>query len=112
MALNFPQKHEIQLKKAPLHEVVCQVKYPPILRIANELPIEFQDAIRNRFPVLEIERGVLVQFPSVNGTDAPHFEPYLKIFRFSTSDRKASVALTTDFFCDGDQRLLSLVRFP
>lgn len=98
MALIFPQKQEIQLKKSPLNEVVCQVKFPPILRIANELPIEFQDAIRTRFPGLEIERGVLVKLPSINGADIPHFEPSPKIFRFSTSDGKASVALTTDFF--------------
>ena len=98
MTLNFPRKQEIQLRKAPLHEVVCQVKFPPILRIANELPIEFQDAIRTRFPGLEIERGVLVQFPSINGTETPRVESSPKIYRFSSPDRKASVALTTDFF--------------
>lgn len=55
MAINFPHKDEIPLSSPPLIEVVCQVRFPPILQIAKEVPSEFQEGVRHRFPQLELE---------------------------------------------------------
>jgi uncharacterized protein (TIGR04255 family) len=44
--LYFPEVDDIRLQRVPLTEVIGQVRFPPILRIANENPVEFQEKIR------------------------------------------------------------------
>ncbi len=98
MALNFPHNPEIRLERPPLVEVVCQVRFPVILRIAREEPSEFQELIRRRFPLLEMEQSVLVQFPGLSGEGAPVAEAQAKIYRFRTPDTHTSISLAVDFF--------------
>ena len=98
MILNFVNKPEIKLKKSPLDEVICQVKFSPILSIAKELPTDFQGIIRDRFPGFDIQQGVIFQFPSTGATDKPIVDTTPKIYNFLTVDKKSTVALTTDFF--------------
>jgi uncharacterized protein (TIGR04255 family) len=98
MSLNFPQKPEVRLGRSPLDEVICQVKFPPILRITREPPIEFQEAIRERFPGLEAEQGVKVKFPEIGESGKPVVESSPKLYRFIASDQKSNVALAPDFF--------------
>jgi uncharacterized protein (TIGR04255 family) len=47
---HFPQYPDIPLRQAPLREVICQVRFSPIFRIATELPSDLQDRIRAWFP--------------------------------------------------------------
>jgi uncharacterized protein (TIGR04255 family) len=97
MVLNFPKMQEIKLNKPPLDEVICQVRFLPILSIARELPTDFQESIRDRFPGFEVQQGVLLQFPTTGVNEKPIMEPTPKIYRFLTADKRSSVALTTDF---------------
>ena len=53
MPIQFPEVEEVRLDRPPLDEVVCQVRFPSILRIAQEEPAAFQDLIRKRFPGFE-----------------------------------------------------------
>jgi uncharacterized protein (TIGR04255 family) len=48
--LPFPQWHRTLYHRNPLIEVVCQLKFPPVLRIDAELPAAFQEQIRSEFP--------------------------------------------------------------
>ncbi|MBE3087684.1 MAG: TIGR04255 family protein, partial [Chloroflexi bacterium] len=50
-------------------EVICQVRFPPVLRIEADLPVEFQDRVRQRFPLYkgEDEAG-----PLFSGAGIPH----------------------------------------
>lgn len=98
MGITFPQQPEVRLKKSPLREVLCQVRFPPILRIGKEAPVDFQEAIRNRYPGLEVEQGVLLQFGINPVVEKPTMETSPKIYRFKSLDSKSSVALATDFF--------------
>ena len=41
-------------KKAPLIEVIYQLRFPIILKIDTELPSNFQESIRSRYPNLNI----------------------------------------------------------
>ena len=36
--------------KNPLGEVICQLRFPEILKIGTEVPADFQDAIRDEYP--------------------------------------------------------------
>jgi uncharacterized protein (TIGR04255 family) len=98
MSLYFPFKPEVRLGKSPLAEVICQVKFSPILRISKEQPIQFQEAIRDYFPSLKVEQGVRLQFPGVDGSGEPNVEAIPRIYRFSTLDGNANIALAVDFY--------------
>ncbi len=98
MAINFPKKQEVQLENAPLEEVICQVKFPPILRISQEIPIDFQDAIRHQFPGLKIEAGISFNIPSQDKSQEQPFEFTPRMYRFLSADEKSHVVLTADFF--------------
>ena len=96
MPLDFPAVEDIHLVNAPLREVICQVRFPTILRIAHEEPTEFQDRIRARFPVLEIERSVVVETEGVKPGGRVGFPP--PVFRFLSPDRTRTVSLGPDFY--------------
>jgi uncharacterized protein (TIGR04255 family) len=46
----FPSSDRVIFERNPLAEVVCELRFPPILRIASELPAEFQERIRPSYP--------------------------------------------------------------
>lgn len=48
----FPDSPRIVYAANPLVEVICQLRFPPILRIDSEVPSAFQERIRNQYPVL------------------------------------------------------------
>ncbi|MEW6718334.1 MAG: TIGR04255 family protein [Chloroflexota bacterium] len=99
MTIKFPSKPDIPLKNAPLVEVVCQVRFPPILRINTEEPSEFQEEIRDRFPKIEIEQGILLRLPVPGSGGVPSAEAQGKMtYRFRTKDEGVTVSLASDFF--------------
>jgi len=46
-------------EKSPLVEVICQLRYPPILSIDTKTPADFQDTVRESFPRYQrnVEKG-------------------------------------------------------
>ncbi|MBN1313814.1 MAG: TIGR04255 family protein [Anaerolineales bacterium] len=98
MAINFPIKPEIRLQNPPLSEVVCQVRFPALLRILNEMPVDFQDHIRSRFPELGIEHNISVRLPKSDSIEKPATEGGEKIYRFSTDDKTSAASLAVNFF--------------
>jgi len=98
MTLNFPKPQEVRLDRSPLSEVICQVKFPPILRIGKDSPTNFQESIRNRFPGLEIDQGVIQPLGINPVSENPVVGTLPKLYRFKTYDSKSYVALTYDFF--------------
>ncbi|MDY7079701.1 MAG: TIGR04255 family protein [Chloroflexota bacterium] len=93
----FPERDDVRLERAPLAEVICQVRFPSVLRIANEQPVAFQERIRGQFPQLGIEHGVLVQM-AAPGTEPPSTEPKSRIFRFKSLDEHTVVSLGLNFY--------------
>lgn len=49
----FPPTPRVLYAKNPLEEVVCQLRFPPILRIDAETPVAFQEAVRDIFPLYQ-----------------------------------------------------------
>lgn len=49
----FPDSKRVFYGKNPLVEVVCQLRFPPILRIDSEAPAAFQEKIRVAFPLYQ-----------------------------------------------------------
>jgi uncharacterized protein (TIGR04255 family) len=57
----FPAVDRVIYQRNPLVEVICQVRFPAVLRIDVEPPAAFQDVIRHDFPV----------FTETSGFEAP-----------------------------------------
>lgn len=64
----FPASPRVIYARTPLREVICQLRFPPILRVEAQVPADFQDRVRDRFPLLErsqpINSAILSQLPS------------------------------------------------
>lgn len=46
----FPEYPRYRYEKHTLQNVICQLRFPTILRIGTEQPSDFQDSIRDRLP--------------------------------------------------------------
>lgn len=95
--LCFPQREDIRLQRAPLAEVICQVRFPPILRIASEQPVAFQERIRERFPQLTVEQGMIVRAAPLE-EEPPLAKSEPRIFRFKSPDGHTVVSLALNFY--------------
>lgn len=98
MALHFPNVRDIPLQHAPLTEVVCQVRFPAILKITQTQPVEFQELIRKRFPVLEVEHGIRIGIPKIVGDAQPDIESTEALYRFRSPSDPIVVTLARDFY--------------
>lgn len=55
--MKFPESERVIYEKNPLVEVIGQLQFPSILRISQQPPAEFQDRIRDDYPVFEFSSG-------------------------------------------------------
>lgn len=46
----FPSAPRVLYARNPLVEVICQLRFPTILRIGSEMPVDFQDRVRREYP--------------------------------------------------------------
>ncbi|MDT7533364.1 TIGR04255 family protein [Sphingobium sp. SA2] len=94
----FPASPRVIYDKTPLREVICQFRFPPVLRVEAQTPADFQDRVRDRFPLLErsqpVNANILAQLPSdlLNSLGAP-INNTSYIFR---ADDGAHLTLTPD----------------
>ena len=59
----FPESERVVYRKNPLVEVVCQLRFPAVLRIDVEPPAQFQSHIRSEYPVLNDRSNDIVGLP-------------------------------------------------
>jgi uncharacterized protein (TIGR04255 family) len=71
--MRFPPSERVRYKKNPLVEVICQLRFPKILRIEKEPPVDFQEAIRDSYPRLEASQAFDLAVPVGGQTNAPPF---------------------------------------
>lgn len=101
MALAFPhQSDDLRLQRSPLAEVVCQVRFPPILSIPEKAPAALQDRIRKRFPHYEVEDTVLFRLDTSSGFPVPSSQQQAvsRIYKFLSRKRADTATLAIDFF--------------
>ncbi len=102
----FPQSDRVIYAKNPLKAVICQLRFPPILRITTELPMSFQDRLKQEYPFFQEKpvislplQGVVEQTrevieSSIPGKPAPGYD-------FISADQHWTVSLTRDFLALG-----------
>jgi uncharacterized protein (TIGR04255 family) len=93
--MQLPEKERVIYKRNPLVEVVSQLQFPQILKIVNQDPVEFQDAIRADYPVLEISREVVVV--DVGGDRSPDTQRLNTVYHFKSEDLQWQVSLSRNF---------------
>jgi len=49
----FPESERVIYDKNPLEKVICELRFPQILRIESEAPAPFQDRIRGDYPLIK-----------------------------------------------------------
>lgn len=67
----FPEAPRVLYHKSTLTEVVCQLRFPAILKIDSEIPAAFQELVRQDYPEytesvelrVEIQKGASEQLP-------------------------------------------------
>jgi uncharacterized protein (TIGR04255 family) len=95
--MNLPEFKRVIYKRNPLMEVVCQLRFPPILKISHQEPVEFQDEIRFQYPLFETTR---TQVPSEISKIAQQFGLPLQsdiAYSFKSEDQRWNLSITKDF---------------
>jgi len=95
--MKLPEFERVIYKNNPLTEVVCQLRFPPILKISHEEPADFQDKIRANYPLFETTKS---QIPSEIATIVSQFGLPLQsdiAYTFKSEDQKWKLSITKDF---------------
>ncbi|PWB56016.1 MAG: hypothetical protein C3F13_02845 [Anaerolineales bacterium] len=101
--MQFPETERVVYHKNPLIEVICQLRFPPILSIESELPTKFQEAIRGDYPLFNQNVEIQVKVtddPTMKLPDIVNLPPTTiknKNYEFLSSDEKWKVNLTNSF---------------
>lgn len=59
----FPISPRVIYRQNPLVEVICQIRFPPILRIDTEPPARLQESIRGEYPHYSEASNATIQLP-------------------------------------------------
>src|SRR5258708_18597221 len=101
----FPEVPRAIYKQNPLQQVICQLRFPPILKIDADVPADFQEKIRNEFPNYSQTVGLNLEVPQqISEQPIPPellrnlFQTTtIKNYEFSSEDGKWKVNLTHTF---------------
>jgi len=99
----FPEQKRIIYKKNPLERVICQLRFPPILKIETEIPATFQEKIRKDFPSFleksEFQVEVPISAPGHVASDGPGkiIQSVSKNLEFSSENDEWKINFTRSF---------------
>lgn len=100
----LPKVKRVLYNKNPLERVICQLRFPPILKIDSELPSNFQEAIREIFPSYQQKVEILQEITQIKGRNSPQElrqeikkSTTIKNHNFATDDGIWQLNLTRTF---------------
>jgi uncharacterized protein (TIGR04255 family) len=96
--MSLPDVPRVIYGKNPLQAVICQLRFPPILRIAAEPPANFQDQIRQEYPLFRERTGFVAPGipPEMLQALQSELSPFLgsgRTFDFLTTDEQWQLSL-------------------
>ncbi len=95
----FDHRSRTHYPNAPVHEVVCQLRFPTILSINTTEPADFQETIRDAFPQYVRQQQALP--PKIQGVGTPNArleqQPSITNYTFLSADNRWKINLTRDF---------------
>jgi len=99
----FPEAKRVVYHKNPLDRVICQLRFPPILKIDTELPAKFQESIGNDFPEFREKEEAILPLPQIEQWEIPWdtlrniMPTKIKNYEFVSEDKLWHVNLTRTF---------------
>lgn len=91
----FPFAERVVYGRNPLNEVICQLRFPSLLRLQAQAPFEFQEAVQADFPIygqsesqIELPIQIAELVPAI-----PRFPSH----RFLSEDENWTITLQPDF---------------
>ena len=94
----FSNKSRCRYRESQLGEVICQLRFPEILTIAANAPVEFQEAIRDEYP--QFSRRQEAPAPRITGAPGNltlQNQPAVINYQFASADGVWRVNLTSKF---------------
>ena len=115
----FPRSLREIYSANPLEQVICQLRYPAILKISTSSPAQFQDAIRNTYPLYEAQKPTNVQTPDgfpkeiADLIAAVPFPPDMQLaeHHFLTESRARQISLTQNFIAVSERQYTRWEKF-
>ena len=102
--MTFPETERVIYRDNPLQQVICQLRFPTILRIDTESPADFQEHVRHLFPGFrETHDDTIHQLPDAISQSLPPDIASLispksnPRFQFVSKSGYWTIALTRDF---------------
>jgi len=101
--MTFPDAPRLFYKKNPLTKVICQLRFPAILKIDAEVPDKFQERIRDVFPEFAEKEQVALPIIKNAQIDIPADALQTiksagnKNYEFSSEDKVWTINLTRTF---------------
>jgi uncharacterized protein (TIGR04255 family) len=99
----FPDAPRVLYDRNTLDTVICQLRFPQILRIEAEEPVAFQERIRTDYPILntraqlDLATALPEDMAKIVGENFPLPIRQGKAYDFSTSDEKWKATLAGNF---------------
>jgi uncharacterized protein (TIGR04255 family) len=87
----FPDSPRVLYDKAPLKTVICQLRFPAVLKIESEVPSNFQQRIRHILPLTERNEGPAFPLPIPKNVNEVLVGAIG--YTFLTEDRRTSIQL-------------------
>ncbi len=95
----FSDVERVVFSTNPLEEVICQLRFPSILKIGAAPPVQFQEEIRERYPLYGLHAAMAIAIPpdlaGVVGKDFP-FAPGVATHQFTSVDETNILTLNRD----------------
>lgn len=97
----FAESPRVIYERNPLTSVICQVRFPPILRINAEQPAQFQESIRAGFPRYANRQAEIPGLPQdigslVSGMGLVGFPGSSPVHEFATVDKRYIITLEAE----------------
>lgn len=90
----FSDRPRTHYPQSPIHEVICQLRFPTILSINNAEPADFQEQIRDIFPQYARKQDAMPP-KVIDGKLTP--QPSVTNYHFVSQDSRWKINLTKDF---------------
>jgi uncharacterized protein (TIGR04255 family) len=93
----FPVSERVIYDNNTLDEVICQLRFPTILRISSSDPADFQDEVRSEYPLFQrVEAtGLPSEVLRVVGRDIAF--PSHRQYQFADAEKNWQITMTQDF---------------
>jgi uncharacterized protein (TIGR04255 family) len=97
----FPDASRVLYERNPIDEVICQLRFPSVLKLEVEPPAAFQDLVRQRFPIYQSKAtlrisGLPPQLADLVAKELP-VAGHQTAHEFRSRDENWKLSLTRDF---------------